>query len=129
LADKQHHRVTSFSTMNLFATQPNTLGAIRRWAKAELADLPRAVVSDILLVVTELVTNAYEHGGGPRRVRLTRHEEPLLVTVEVDDTSAGAPTVGPEHHRGRGLVLVAKLAADWGVTPHAGGKTVWARFS
>ncbi len=120
--------------MNLFATQPSTLGAIRRWAKAELTDLPRAIVGDILLVMNELVTNAYEHGGVPRRVRLTRHDAPLLVTVEVDDVSARTPTVGSSrfgagHHRGRGLVLVAKLAAEWGVTPHFDGKTVWARFS
>jgi anti-sigma regulatory factor (Ser/Thr protein kinase) len=135
LADHHHDlRVTSFSTMNLFATQPSTLGAIRRWAKDELTDLPRVIVGDILLVVTELVTNAYEHGGGPRRVRLTRHDAPLRVTVEVEDVSARTPTVGksrfgPDHHRGRGLVLVARLAAEWGVTPQLEGKTVWARFS
>lgn len=120
--------------MNLFATQPSTLGAIRRWAKAELTDLPRTVVGDILLVVTELVTNAYEHGGGPCRIRLTRHDGPLLVTVEVDDASDRTPTIGrsrfgADHHRGRGMTLVARLAAEWGVTPQLEGKTVWARFS
>jgi hypothetical protein len=28
--------------------------------------------------------------------------------------------------RGRGLHLVAQLAANWGVTDHPDGKTVWA---
>ncbi|MET9857697.1 ATP-binding protein [Streptomyces smyrnaeus] len=90
-------------------------------------------------VVAELAANAVLHGRVPGRdfeLALSL-PEPGALLIEVTDTRgeaappATAPTCpGPDQESGRGLLLVAALAADWGVrarTPTAPGKTVWAR--
>ncbi|TDC47864.1 ATP-binding protein [Actinomadura sp. KC345] len=84
------------------------------------------------LVVTELVTNAYEHVGfGHIIVRAFPDAKAGLVVIEVCDEGAVLPVVRPEDHGaigGRGLRLVAQLVHDWGVRPlDEGGKAVWAR--
>jgi anti-sigma regulatory factor (Ser/Thr protein kinase) len=86
---------------------------------------------DVLLVTMELLANAYDHGGGPDRVRLTWHPAPCAVRVSVDDREDGRPRVvhaSADAVRGRGMLLVAGLAADWSVRDYPGGlgKTVWA---
>lgn len=122
--------------MDLLDTRSDTVTDVRRWCGLELAGLVGDLRNDILLVVTELVTNAYEHGGGPRQVRLTRVDTPWQILIEVDDVNARLPVVGRSRfgvvtHRGNGLVLVDNLATSWGVAHHreTGGKTVWARFT
>ncbi|GGP76826.1 ATP-binding protein [Saccharothrix coeruleofusca] len=104
---------------------------VRRWAGAALADLTDDELGDCLLVVTELVANAYDHGSGPRRVRLERSPAPCSVRVEVEDTGGGEVVLGQPgatSHRGRGLVIVDNLSRAWGVRRHARGKTVWAEI-
>ncbi|XVS62161.1 ATP-binding protein [Actinosynnema sp. CA-299493] len=103
---------------------------VRRWVEAALSDLTDDEVGDCLLVATELVANAYDHGQAPRRVRLHRVPEPCSVRIEVDDASPGEVVVGRSSlgpNRGRGMVLVANLSADWGIEHRAHGKTVWAQ--
>jgi hypothetical protein len=124
------------STMDLRHSRPDAVTEVRHWVAVELAGHAGEVRGDILLVVTELVSNAYDHGGGPHQVRLLRSNFPWLVVIEVDDTNARLPTMGRSRfaagtHRGNGLVLVDGLATGWGVTlhPDTGGKTVWARFA
>ncbi|HYQ67324.1 ATP-binding protein [Actinophytocola sp.] len=124
------------STMDLRDSRPDMVTDVRHWVAAELAGHAGETRGDILLVVTELVSNAYDHGGGPCEVRLLRSDSPWQVVIEVDDTNARLPTMGSSRfaagtHRGNGLVLVDGLATEWGVTLHPddGGKTVWARFA
>lgn len=105
---------------------------VRRWAADALADLSDEVLGDVLLVVTELVTNAYDHGVFAREVRLLRIPEPCSVRIEVDDSSPEQPVLGHsriDRHRGRGLVIVDRLSQKWGVIPNIVGKTVWAEVS
>jgi two-component sensor histidine kinase len=135
LAEPPHHSTAS-STLNLRDSHPHMVAAVRRWARTELDGLGQDILGDILLVITELVSNAYDHGGGPSLVRLTRAHAPWLVVVEVEDVNALLPTIGvsrfgADSHRGNGLVLVDKLATTWGITrhQHTRGKTVWARFT
>ncbi|MEV7344136.1 ATP-binding protein [Streptomyces sp. NPDC093544] len=59
-----------------------------------------------------------------------------LIRIEVADASTcqprfGSETVaGPEDESGRGLLLVAVLAARWGTVPRTPiGKTVWAEIA
>lgn len=102
---------------------------VRRWAGEALADLTDDELGDCLLVVTELVANAYDHGRDPRRVRLDRSLDPCSVRVEVDDAGDGEMVLGRSRvapHRGRGLVIVDNLSRAWGVVRRAAGKTVWA---
>ncbi|MDU0288881.1 ATP-binding protein [Saccharothrix longispora] len=107
------------------------LVAVRRWAGEALSDLGDDDVTDCVLVVTELVTNAYDHGAAPRRVALHRDQDPCRIRVEVHDGSRGRVRVGRSRlggHRGRGMVIVSQIAAEWGVRQQGAGKTVWAEI-
>ncbi len=83
------------------------------------------------LIVSELVTNALLHGQPPIVVRVVRDESDGRPVVEVEDRGDGVPCVLPESDTaisGRGLVLVAALALEWGTDPLAkGGKVTWAK--
>ena len=88
---------------------------------------PYSLTDDVLLVVSELVTNALVHGQGTITVlvRITDGR----VAIGVRDDGPGQPRrqdVDAASPRGRGIAMVARLALDWGVQPvPAGGKMVW----
>lgn len=104
------------------------LTAARQWAEAKLGTLRETDLIDLLIIVGELLENAYVHGGGPRQLRLHHAHDPCEVTVAVADTGAGEPQVrAPDTWGGRGLLLVDELCLDWGVSHHDDGKLVWAR--
>jgi serine phosphatase RsbU (regulator of sigma subunit)/anti-sigma regulatory factor (Ser/Thr protein kinase) len=112
----------------VLAQEHAAVPAARRFAAAALGDLPRTVVEDTELVVTELVTNAVLHGGAPVVLRVG--PTPTGVRVEVQDSGREMPLVPVptvDSMTGRGLSLVAALASSWGIEPAAaGGKVVWA---
>jgi anti-sigma regulatory factor (Ser/Thr protein kinase) len=91
--------------------------------------LPTAIVDAAQLLVSELVTNAVDHGEGPIRLQISRHRGTLR--VEVSDTGAQfAPlttTPDPQAIGGRGLFLLEALATKWGTIPadRHGPKTLW----
>ena len=99
----------------------------RRQVAAACKGMPRDLVEIAVLLVSEMVTNAIRHGRGG--IRLAVRHLPQRLCVEVSDAGAGRPTTQdprPEQANGRGLLLVERLAQDWGVTRLAGGgKTVW----
>lgn len=122
--------------LDLTGSHPGALVQVRRWAATELADLSEDHLACLMLVAVELVTNAYEHGGGPRSVRITRTRVPYSIRIEVDDSNTDQLTLGHSRfgegaNRGRGLILVDKLGERWGVDRHAatGTKTVWAEIA
>jgi anti-sigma regulatory factor (Ser/Thr protein kinase) len=82
----------------------------------------------ILLIVSELVTNAMVHTQGQVRLDLTLTGERLRVAVS--DASPRAPVkparVDWEATGGRGIVLVEAVSASYGSVPLSGGKQVWA---
>jgi anti-sigma regulatory factor (Ser/Thr protein kinase) len=87
--------------------------------------------SDVQLVVSELVTNAYLHARTPIRVRL---EELLFcVRLSVHDGSSIRPLVrvpGGLEPGGRGMAIVDECSVQWGTTVEdTGGKSVWALFA
>lgn len=104
---------------------------LREWGLGALAD-------DAEIVVSELVTNAVRHAGqvagpdgGIRPVRLRLTGRPPGVQVEVWDASDAMPRPRPgdphDERGGRGLVLVAALAARHGAyRTEGGGKCVYA---
>ncbi|MGI5207187.1 ATP-binding protein [Spirillospora sp. CA-108201] len=82
-------------------------------------------------VVTELVTNAYRHTE-TKAIPVRLVLENGYFVVEVEDRSDVAPVLQGEDdaaESGRGLLMVALLAADWGVRAlDGGGKVTWARL-
>ncbi|TDD58372.1 ATP-binding protein, partial [Actinomadura darangshiensis] len=106
-----------------------TTRTLRAWNVTGTGD-----VDDIVLIVDELVTNAVVHGTGPVRLALRLDDAPggASVAGEIGDGHPAAPGVpdGPPRvldwsEAGRGLLLVAALATDFGARPAPSGKTVW----
>jgi len=121
---------TSARTLYTLPEDQPDLVAMRAWIGTLLKDLSGDIRLDVLLVCTELASNAYEHANGPRAVRVQRHLD--YIRVEVDDhTPAELPHVGESRlgdSRGRGLLLVSQLSRCWGTREMVGGKTVWAEI-
>jgi anti-sigma regulatory factor (Ser/Thr protein kinase) len=91
----------------------------------------RAVVDDAVLVASELVANAIEHGGGTIDLRLDLEEGAVRIQVTNEGT-AGVPavrTASTDDDGGRGLAITQELAARWGWGREAGRTTVWAEFA
>lgn len=101
--------------------------ALGDWGWTSTADAANVQrVDDVLLLVSEVVTNACLHAGGPRELVL-RHADGHL-RVEVSDGSHALPVRRPHAPSlpgGHGLMMLDRLAADWGSVPSAAGKTVW----
>ncbi|WP_327315529.1 ATP-binding protein [Streptomyces sp. NBC_01235] len=101
------------------------------WLPAASADR-RAAAEDVLLVVSELVTNACLHAEGPDRMVLGCDNK--VIRVEVSDRGTGQPAPRTPHRAGRpgghGMFIVQRLCLDWGVVraPGVAGKTVWAEL-
>jgi anti-sigma regulatory factor (Ser/Thr protein kinase) len=82
---------------------------------------------DLMLVVSEMVTNAIRYAEPPVELEIEATED--AVTVAVLDGSPGRPEPrqpDDDAEGGRGLLLIDLLAAERGVRPQPGGKTIWA---
>lgn len=89
-----------------------------------------AVTPTLLLLTSELVTNAVVHGQGPLRLKVYVRDRDVV--LEVMDASPRLPEQRARRElaeSGRGLLLVALLARAWGVEKHGQGKTVWCSLS
>ncbi|MFB6935348.1 SpoIIE family protein phosphatase [Streptomyces chartreusis] len=101
-----------------------TARTLRRWNVQAAADA-------VLLVVSELVTNALVHTQGSVRLDLVLRGN--RVRVSVSDSSPRAPAkpviVDWESTGGRGLLLVEAVSDASGTVPVAGGKQVWSEIA
>lgn len=87
----------------------------------------QVAAEDALLLVSEVVTNAFAHGGVAYELRLDRTDRRLR--VQVSDTSPVRPRSHGPHRAdstsGHGLYLLERLSAAWGWARRGGGKAVW----
>ncbi|MDT0397320.1 ATP-binding protein [Streptomyces edwardsiae] len=134
---------------------PAEVGRARRWARSRLAgsgiEADGPLAETLILLVSELVTNAVVHTGCAAVVRLSLpgagpdaegagsgsasgadsgsgSGEEGVVRLEVADRSGRAPVprcVDGEATGGRGLALVDGLADRWGWSAEGGGKRIW----
>ncbi|MFD8469931.1 ATP-binding protein [Streptomyces cyaneofuscatus] len=111
--------------------------ALAKWQATLIED-------DVLLVASELVTNAIAVTGVVAakptwgelerldlvHVRLVGLRNSVVVEVwDVSDEPPRLQRVGGDSEDGRGLFLVQELAARWGSYRTAGGKAVWAQMT
>jgi anti-sigma regulatory factor (Ser/Thr protein kinase) len=111
---------------------PQAVGHARRFARRTLRSWGVTEnVDAVLLVVSELVTNALIHTDGRVRMDLTLINTRLRVAIaDASPRSPVRPTsIGWEATGGRGILLVEALSATWGTLPVSGGKQVWAEIA
>ncbi|MFJ7200023.1 MULTISPECIES: ATP-binding protein [unclassified Streptomyces] len=110
---------------------------VRQFVRETLVDWAcEARADDVLLCVSELVTNAVLHGVPPGRgFRLHLYLEPDdgILRIEVQDSGGGEVRLADSwadsgEEGGRGLRLVAAFADKWGVGERSPGKVVWCEF-
>ncbi|MFD2621769.1 ATP-binding protein, partial [Streptomyces chumphonensis] len=92
---------------------------------------PRELHDLGVLAASELVANSLQHGVPPMRLRLRRTDRRLVVEVtDGDDHLPRRRQAEPVDETGRGISIVATIAASWGarLTP-GGGKAVWCEFT
>jgi anti-sigma regulatory factor (Ser/Thr protein kinase) len=91
-------------------------------------------LSDLLVCVSELITNAHRHTDSGRggRITLMLAASAGIVRAEVTDDGAGGarPRIRAEDggERGRGMRIVEALSACWGFEEDGVRTTVWAEF-
>jgi anti-sigma regulatory factor (Ser/Thr protein kinase) len=93
-------------------------------------NLTASTIDDAVAMLSELVTNAVQHGK-PEITLQVRLDEDCVTVAVADLGEAALLFMGPAPHtdqpRGRGLLIVDALATRWGVSRSAAtaGKTVW----
>ncbi|WP_373305068.1 SpoIIE family protein phosphatase [Streptomyces lucensis] len=109
---------------------PEAVRHARRFTRRTLRGwgVHRDTLDAALLVVSELVTNALVHTGGPVRLDMSLVNHRLRLAVA--DASPRSPvkpaSIGWEATGGRGILLVEAVSDAWGTIPVSGGKQVWA---
>ncbi|WP_392895524.1 ATP-binding protein [Streptomyces sp. LN699] len=123
--------MTTTSTERTARQFLSAVAEARQAARGFMGSLMPSVGADhadtVVLVVSELVTNALRHGGGTYTLHLTAH--PDTIEVAVDDSSPRMPRMRtPDLVHGTGGFgwhMVNDLARATVVTPRPeGGKTV-----
>jgi two-component sensor histidine kinase len=101
--------------------------AARDAVAARFGDEPRC--GELLLCISEVVTNAVRHARTVGRMTVSRHD--LILTVEVADGSRDLPVEQPPSvaaTTGRGLRILDQLSLRWGARRTSEGKVVWFDF-
>ena len=109
---------------------PSAVGEARRFLRSVLRrwGVGRELTDTAVLCVSELVTNAVIHAQTPCTVRVLLEPDVLTTTVHDHGIRDPAGVEELDDHlqvHGRGLELVAALAARWGYELDADGTTVW----
>jgi anti-sigma regulatory factor (Ser/Thr protein kinase) len=111
---------------------PSSVAAARRFIQARAGSwsFPEPASEQLVLIGSELVTNAVLHARTELTLTLELHGD--RVRISVKDRSQAPATL--RHYRadaltGRGLGVVAALSDSWGISAAADGKVVWAELA
>lgn len=98
----------------------------RRFVRELLSDADRALVADVELLVSELVTNAIIHTDSEPRLEVQLQRDRIRVEVYDGDPSPPVERDSAIHEAGgRGIRLIHELSSRWGSAPSGSGKVVW----
>ncbi|MGH9043357.1 MAG: ATP-binding protein [Acidimicrobiales bacterium] len=112
-----------------FAYDRESVTRARHFASSSLGALPISMIEPIMLMVSELATNAFRHARTDFEVAITSGDSE--VRVEVSDRGPGEVQIKEPNSRelsGRGLRIVDALSDSWGVLASSGSgwtKSVW----
>jgi anti-sigma regulatory factor (Ser/Thr protein kinase) len=110
---------------------PSSVAAARRFIRARTTawSLPQAASDQLVLIGSELVTNAVLHARTELVLVLELGQD--RVRISVKDRSQAPATLrhyAPDALTGRGLGVVEALSDRWGISAPADGKVVWAEL-
>ena len=114
------------------ATGLAAVSAARAEVRATVSAWRVPVDPDVVALLTsELVTNAIRHEASPTvTVAIECSSGQLRVEVHDSSRTMPAPANAPaDAETGRGLIIVAALADEWGFYPTPGGKAVYFTLS
>lgn len=104
----------------------------RHFVSEVMAEEGRSATDAVLLVASELITNAVRHGSGEVELRVVVEGDCIRLEVLDDGHSRVAvPNPPPSQSSlgGRGLMMVRDLSRRWGSGFDARGRTmVWAEL-
>jgi serine/threonine-protein kinase RsbW len=107
----------------------DAVGSARRFTRSTLESWSlEAFVDDAVLVASELIANAVLHARTTIVLTIVARDR-SSVRVEVYDENTRMPIAGAcprDATSGRGLSIVAGVAAAWGAEQRGDGKVVWA---
>jgi serine phosphatase RsbU (regulator of sigma subunit)/PAS domain-containing protein/anti-sigma regulatory factor (Ser/Thr protein kinase) len=108
-------------------SDPAAVGVVRAQVSRRLAEWGLdELVFTTELILSELVTNAIRYGIGPIRVRVLRDRSLICEVFDASGTSPHLKYAATTDEGGRGLFLVAQVAARWGTRYVREGKVIWA---
>jgi anti-sigma regulatory factor (Ser/Thr protein kinase) len=106
--------------------EPSAVRRARDFVQDKCAAITESARDAVVLMVSELVTNAVRHGSPPIAVMV--HGARWGVQVSVVDDHPDRPVVRPHSldvTGGRGMQVIDALATAWGVRLRPIGKAVW----
>ena len=105
---------------------PRLVSQARDFVLEHAPDLPSDTEDILVLLTSELVTNAVLHARTPLDVGVTVTLRSVVVTVHDLDLDRSTQQPYPAREGGWGLGLVTVLAEHYAIEVHAeGGKTAW----
>ncbi len=110
---------------------PRSAALARSFVRKHAPELPEETADSLLLLASELVSNAVVHARTDIELLVVVTEQSVVIAVHDLDlaTSLQDPYV-TTREGGWGLELVAALADAWAMHPHPdGGKTAWVRLA
>ena len=125
-----------------YQPEPTAAAAARRFVRDTLqtwlidgaAIAGDGLIDDVVLLTSELVTNAVVHAGTPVEVTCKLSGGGVEVVVSDEHPARLVPEPPESEHipaertSGRGLLLPAALASAWGVSYGQSAKAVWFRI-
>ncbi|MET9129349.1 ATP-binding protein [Streptomyces antibioticus] len=116
-----------------FKAMPAQMALLRRATAKQLRQWGTPVeIEDAELLVTELASNVVKHVGEGEPATLILELDKGRLRLEVHDTSPVSPSLNEadgDQECGRGLHLIAFIAAAWGTAHTAVSKSVWCEIA